>query len=55
MAWSVEFHDLFVPEFGALAEAVQDELLAHVSVLEAYGPSWGVRASTRFTGRASPT
>lgn len=41
MAWNVEFHDLFVPEFGALAEAVQDELLAHVSVLEAYGPQLG--------------
>jgi len=41
MAWSVEFHDLFVQEFGALAEAVQDELLAHVSVLEAYGPQLG--------------
>lgn len=41
MAWNVEFHDLFVPEFGALATAVQDELLAHVSVLEAYGPQLG--------------
>lgn len=41
MPWDVEFHDLFVPEFGALAEAVQDELLAHVAVLEVYGPRLG--------------
>lgn len=30
-----------MPEFGALAEAVQDELLAHVAVLEVYGPQLG--------------
>jgi len=41
MAWDVEFHPLFVPEFEALEEAVQDELLAHVSVLEVYGPQLG--------------
>lgn len=41
MAWGVEFHALFVSEFDALAEAVQDELLAHVTVLEAYGPQLG--------------
>lgn len=41
MAWDVEFHPLFVPEFEALAELVQDELLAHVAVLEAYGPRLG--------------
>lgn len=41
MAWDVEFHPLFVPEFEALEEAVQDELLAHVAVLEAYGPQLG--------------
>lgn len=41
MAWSVEFHALFVTEFDALGEAVQDELLAHVAVLEVYGPQLG--------------
>ena len=30
MAWAVDFHSLFVPEFQALDEDVQDELLAHV-------------------------
>lgn len=41
MAWGVEFHALFVPEFEALGEAVQDELLAHAAVLEEYGPQLG--------------
>lgn len=41
MAWAVEFHTEFVPEFQALAEAVQDELLAHVAVLEVFGPQLG--------------
>jgi hypothetical protein len=39
--WDVEFHSEFVPEFEALAEAVQDELLAHVAVLETFGPQLG--------------
>jgi hypothetical protein len=39
--WEVELHDAFVPEFEALDEAVQDELLAHVSVLEVFGPQLG--------------
>jgi hypothetical protein len=39
--WEVELHDAFVPEFEALDEAVQDELLAHVSVLEVFGPRLG--------------
>lgn len=41
MAWSVEFHTQFVAEFEALPEAVQDELLAHVTVLEVFGPQLG--------------
>jgi hypothetical protein len=39
--WEVDLHDAFVPEFEALDEAVQDELLAHVSVLEVFGPRLG--------------
>jgi hypothetical protein len=39
--WEVELHDAFVPEFEALDEAVQDELLAHISVLEVFGPRLG--------------
>ena len=41
MVWSVDFHADFVPEFEALNEAVQDELLAHVPVLETFGPQLG--------------
>lgn len=41
MRWSVDLHDDFVPEFHALAEAVQDELLAHITVLETFGPQLG--------------
>lgn len=41
MAWDVDLHTNFVPEFDALDEAVQDELLAHVTVLEMFGPQLG--------------
>ena len=41
MAWDVEFHAQCVPECEAVAEAVQDELLAHVTVLEVFGPHLG--------------
>ena len=41
MAWAVDLHDEFVPEFKALPEAVQDELLAHIAVLELFGPQLG--------------
>ena len=41
MRWDVDLHDDFVTEFDALDEAVQDELLAHISVLETFGPQLG--------------
>lgn len=41
MAWDVEFHREFVAEYEDLPEAVQDELLAHVKVLETFGPQLG--------------
>ena len=54
MTWGVEFHTQFVPEFEALAAAVQDELLAHVAVLEAFGPRLGrPRADTLYGSRHS--
>jgi mRNA-degrading endonuclease RelE of RelBE toxin-antitoxin system len=34
MKWKVEFHDLFEPEFDALSEEVQDEILALGKLLE---------------------
>jgi hypothetical protein len=39
--WDVDLHDDFAPEFDALDEAVQDELLAHIAVLETFGPQLG--------------
>jgi hypothetical protein len=39
--WNVDLHVDFVPEFEALSEAVQDELLAHVAALEIFGPQLG--------------
>ena len=41
MAWDVDFHSQFVPEFEALDEEVQDELFAHVDALKVFGPQMG--------------
>lgn len=41
MPWEVANHDAFDPEFDALSEAVQDELLAMMGVLEEFGPALG--------------
>jgi hypothetical protein len=41
MPWTVELCDEFEPEFEAMAEAVQDELLAQMKVLERFGPELG--------------
>jgi len=41
MNWTVLYHDAFVPEFEALSDAVQDELLALVEPLMVYGPKLG--------------
>ena len=41
MNWQVTFHHEFEPEFVALVERVQDELLAHALLLRDYGPGLG--------------
>ena len=41
MIWTVQLDTAFEPEFAALAEEVQDELLAHAKLLEAFGPQLG--------------
>ncbi len=41
MNWLVEFHEDFESEFDALSEEVQDELLAHASLLETFGSQLG--------------
>lgn len=39
--WTVRLHDAFEAEFEALAEAVQDELIAQARVIETFGPAAG--------------
>jgi hypothetical protein len=41
MKWEVSFHEEFDPEFEALSHAVQDEMLAHLKLLEQFGPRLG--------------
>ena len=41
MAWTVEFHRDFDREYEELDEAVQDELLAQLKLLETFGPQLG--------------
>lgn len=41
MNWQLSFHDKFVPEFEDFSEDVQDELLAHLKVLEQFGQELG--------------
>lgn len=39
--WTIRLHDAFEPEFAALPEAVQDELLALLALLKEFGPELG--------------
>jgi len=41
MSWQVLLHDAFDAEFQALGPALQDELLAHATLLQMYGPQLG--------------
>jgi hypothetical protein len=41
MIWEIDFHPEFDLEYEELAEAVQDELLAHLRLLEQFGPRLG--------------
>ena len=41
MKWGVDLHDDFVPEYRDLHKDVQDELLAHIELLEQFGPQLG--------------
>jgi hypothetical protein len=39
--WEVELYKVFDPEFDALPDDVQNELLAHALLLEQFGPQLG--------------
>jgi hypothetical protein len=41
MAWHIAFADEFYGDYRGLPEAVQDELLLGVRLLEMYGPKFG--------------
>jgi hypothetical protein len=41
VTWIIEFDPDFDPEYEELVEAVQDELLAHLKLLEQFGPLLG--------------
>jgi hypothetical protein len=41
MEWTIALHPEFDAEFGELAEAVQDEILALMGLLKQFGPSLG--------------
>lgn len=41
MNWDILFHDDFATEFDALAQPLQDELLAHALLLRDFGPGLG--------------
>ncbi|GHU36225.1 hypothetical protein AGMMS50256_32520 [Betaproteobacteria bacterium] len=41
MNWTVLFHEAFEAELQLLPQALQDELLAHASLLQEYGPQLG--------------
>lgn len=50
MAWSIAFHEAFVPEFDELPEAVQESLAAHVRLLAEFGPMLGRPAVDTLKG-----
>jgi hypothetical protein len=41
VAWTVRNHDEFDPEYENLPEAVRDEILALLPLLQEYGPAFG--------------
>jgi hypothetical protein len=50
--WEVLFHEEFEPEFDALPEDVQNELLANAKLLQQFGPQLGrPRADTLHGSR----
>src|SRR5258708_13353688 len=54
MTWTVQFHDEFEPEYDLLPEAVQDELLARIGLLEEFGPNLGRPTVDTLTASSFP-
>jgi hypothetical protein len=41
VSWEVDLHDEFLSEYREMHKDVQDELLAHIELLEQFGPQLG--------------
>lgn len=54
MSWQVLFHPAFEPEFDALDEDVQNELLARARVLQQFGPALGRPHADTLEGSSFP-
>ena len=54
MKWEVDLHDDFVPEHRNLHKDVQDELLAHIELLEQFGPQLGRPRADTLNGSRHP-
>ncbi len=52
--WGVDLHDDFVPEYGYLHTELQDELLAHIELLEQFGPQLGRPHADSLKGSRRP-
>jgi hypothetical protein len=52
--WAVDLHDDFVPEYRGFHEDVQDELLAHIELLEQFGPQLGRPHADTLKGSRHP-
>jgi len=46
MRWPILLHEDFEPEFDALPEDAQDEMLAHAKLLEQFGGSGEINPET---------
>lgn len=49
-SWEVVLHGEFEPEFDALPQSVQDELLAHAKLLQQFGPQLGRPRADTLSG-----
>ena len=52
--WEADLHDDFVPEYRELHKDVQDELLAHIVLLEQFGPLLGRPYADTLNGSRHP-
>ena len=54
MKWEVDLHGDFVSEYRDMHKDVQDELLAHIELLERFGPQLGRPRADTLKGSRHP-